>query len=271
MPVIARQIPPMQGMHERDVALAWDTEPLRVVPLPSTLLAPPRSRRESMRSMRVSLTALGLGILVSGLASAEQQDVIAVSALNQDVRVAYDETGQAIMDHIAKAQAAMATSTDFALAEIETGKALALLGSLEHQSPTNRFHDAIAGLLHRHRAKQAKPEDFVPVMGVLNDVEQLDGVEVEDTHAKLERVKGKLEKEPTVDAEADLIDATDDVGYLEIDLPIQETKTRLISARLAESQRDAPNANAALSDALNHTKTWTATVQASLGEIDSTK
>lgn len=222
-----------------------------------------------MRAIGVSLAALGLGILVSGVALAEQQDVIAVSALRQDVRVAYDQTGQAIMDHIAKAQGAMAGSTDFALAQIETGKALALLGSLEHKSPTNRYHDAIAGLLHRHRAKQAKPEDVVAVMGVLDDVKQLDGVEVADTHAKLERVKGKLEKEPTVDAEADVIDATDDVGYLEIDLPIQETKTRLIRARLAESERDAPDANAALSDALDHTKAWTKTVHVSLAETDA--
>lgn len=219
-----------------------------------------------MRSIGLSLAALTLGMLVSSAAVAEQQDVIGVSAMSQEVRVAYDETGQAIMDHIAKAQQAMAGSTDFALAKIETGKALVLLRGLDQTSPTTRYHDAIASLLHRHRAKQAKPEDVVAVMGVLDDVEQLDGVEVADTHTKLERVKGKLEKDPTVDAEADLVDATDDIGYLEIDLPIQETKTRLINARLAEANRDAPNANAALSDALTHTKTWTDKVHIGVAE-----
>lgn len=225
-----------------------------------------------MRSFRISLAAaVGFTALLSaaaGTARAEQQDIIAVSAMSQDVRAYYDKTGQAILGHIANAQKAMATSTDFATAEVETGKALALLDSLDHASPSSRFHAAMAKLLHKHQAKAAKPADVVEVMGVLNDVKQMQGVEVADTHTKLENVKGKLEKEPTVDAAADLIEATDDVGYLEIDLPIQETKARLLRARVAESQKDAANANAALSDAMTHTKDWTAAVHAGAVEAD---
>ena len=217
----------------------------------------------------MAVAAASVCIFSSVAADAEQQTTVAVSAMSQDVRTVYDKTGQEIMDHIANAQKAMATSSDFATAERETGMALALLGTLEHASPTARYHDAMAALLHKHRAKQAKAEDVVPVVGVLNDVKQLDGVAVEDTHTKLERVKGRLEKEQSADAEADLFDATDDVGYLEIDLPIQETKTRLIRARIAESQHDAPNANASLSEAMTHTKTWTTSVHTSLVEADA--
>jgi len=226
-----------------------------------------------MRSIGKAMVAVGAMALVSaaapGLALAEQQTVIGVEAMSQDVRVSYDKTGQAIMDHIAAAQKLMAGTTDFAGAQLETGKALALLRSLEHESPTERFHDEMAKLLHHNRAKKAKAEDFVPVVGVLDDVKQLSGVAVEDTHNKLTKVKGKLQATPTVDAEADLIDATDDIGYLEIDLPVQETKTRLIRAIVAESQKDAPNANASLSEAMKHTKEWTATVHASLVEADA--
>ncbi len=225
-----------------------------------------------MRSIGKAIAAVAAAVLLSGAAPgtalAEQQTIIGVEAMSQDVRVGFDKTGQAIMDHIAAAQKLMAGSTDFVGAQRETAKALALLKSLKHESPTQRFHDEMSKLLHHNRAKKAKAEDYVPVMGVLDDVKQLSGVEVEDTHDKLTKLKGKVQATPTVDAEADLIDATDDIGYLEIDLPIQETETRLVRALIAESQKDAPNANASLSEAMKHTKEWTATVHASLVEDD---
>lgn len=203
------------------------------------------------------------GAALPGVAAAETEDIVAVSAMSQDVRVAYGKTGQAIMDHIAAAQKAMATSSDFATAIRETEHALVLVDSL---SPHQTYRAQLANLLHRHKAKTAKADDMVPVMGVLNDVKSVSGVAVADTHTKLEKVKGKLVAEPVVDAEADIVDASDDVGYLEIDLPLQETKARLIAARFAESRKDAANANAALSDAINKTKDWTAVVEASLTE-----
>jgi hypothetical protein len=223
-----------------------------------------------MRSLGISF-AIALATLAAAPtpAGAETQTVIAVSAMSEELRVAYDQTGEAIVTHIESAQKAMASSTDFAAAQRETGQALTLLRGLNQESPTQRYHDAVARLLHKHRAKKATPPDFVPVVGALDEVKTLQGIEVADTHTKLERVKGKLEKEPTVDASADLIDASDDIGYLEIDLPIQATKERLMRAHLAIAQRDAPNANAALADALSHAKTWTAKLDVEGVEADA--
>jgi len=225
-----------------------------------------------MRSVCIAAcTALAASIGLAPIAAfaKERQEVVAVSAMSQDVRVMTAKTGQEIMDHIAAAQKAMADSTDFTTALHETGKALALLRSVEHASPTARYHDAVGGLLHRHRAKQATGEDYVPVIGVLDDVKQLDGVEVEDVSKKLAGAKGKTETK--IDAEADLIDASDDVGYLEIDLPVQETKTRLLRARTAEWKNDAPAANASLKEAMEHTRIWTAQLHAEAVEADATE
>jgi hypothetical protein len=223
-----------------------------------------------MSPIRIWIAAAGslalLATLLPGVTRAETEDVVAVSAMSQDVRVAYGKTGQAIMDRIAAAQKAMATSSDYATAARETEHALLLLDSL---SPRESYRAALGNLLHRHKAKKAKGDDVVPVMGVLDDVKEVSGVGVADTHTKLEKIKGKLVAEPSVDAEADIVSASEGVGYLEIDLPVQETKARLIAARIAESKRDAANANAALSDAMNKTKDWTALVQASATEAEA--
>lgn len=224
-----------------------------------------------MRSIRFSFAlalAAGLGAL-PGLAVAEKETVIGVAAMSDELRVAYDQTGMAILTHIEAAQKAMASSTDFATAQRETGQALSLLRSLDHASPTQRYHDAVARLLHPKKAKKQTADDLLPVFEALEEVKQLNGVEVTDTHTKLVRVRGKLEKQQQVDADADLVDASDDVGYLEIDLPIQETKTRLVRALMAESNRDAPNANAALKEALDHVKTWTAKLHVEGVEADA--
>lgn len=222
-----------------------------------------------MQPIRIWIAAAGAlalaGTLLPGVTRAETEDVVAVSAMSQDVRVSYGKTGQAIMDHIAAAQKAMATSSDFATAARETEHALLLLDGL---SPRQSYRAALANLLHRHKARKAKGDDVVPVMGVLDDVKEVTGVEVADTHTRLEKLKGKLVAEPSVEAEADIVEASRGVGYLEIDLPVQETKARLVAARLAESKRDAATANAALSDAMNKTKDWTARVQDSVTEAD---
>jgi hypothetical protein len=103
---------------------------------------------------------------------------------------------------------------------------------------------------------------------VLDDVKQVNAVGVENVKTKLERVKGKLETEATPESEADLIDASDDVGYLEIDLPVQKTKTLLLEAREAIMGGDRANANAALADALRNAKTWTASAHMEAVEAD---
>jgi hypothetical protein len=222
-----------------------------------------------MPPIRIWIAAAGalalVGTLLPCVTRAETENVVGVSAMSQDVRVMYGKTGQAVMDHIAAAQTAMATSSDFATAARETDHALLLLNGV---SPHESYRAALGNLLHRHKAKKAQGDDLVPVMGVLNQVKEVSAVGVEDTHAKLEKIKGKLVSEPSVDAEADIVSASEGIGYLEIDLPVQETKARLIAARLAASQRDAANANAALSDAMNKTRDWTAMVQTSVTEAE---
>ena len=191
-----------------------------------------------------------------------------MSALDQDVRLYVAKTGTEVMKHIGAAQKDTATTTDLAAAQRETGKALALLRGVEKASPTQRLHAAIADLLHRTRTKKAKPEDMMEVFGVLNEVTEVRGIGVADTKTALDRAKGKLEKGATVEAEADLIEADQSVGYLELDLPVQETEARLHRALVALAEGDKGTANGALADALTHTRTWTAMAQGTAVEAD---
>lgn len=226
-----------------------------------------------MRRIGNRLAALGAIAMTTALLpftahAAEEQVAIETSVMTQDVSVYVAKTGGEVMQHIQNAQKLAATTTDLSGAERETGKALALVHSVEHVSPTNRLRQAIAGLLHRHRTGKAKSDDVLPVMGVLNEVTQVQGVDVADVKTALERAKGHLAQGAQVEAEADLEEAYNGVGYLEIDLPIQATRARLVAARVALSQGDKANANAALSDAINHTKTWTAMAQSAAEEAD---
>ncbi len=216
-----------------------------------------------MRSIWIGFAAAGLAALVSTAPAGakETQDIIAMSAMSQDVRVYVAKTGGEVVSHIEKAQKLAATSTDFTAAAVEVSKALTLLESVAATSPHQSFKQKVGDLLHRHRAKKAKPEDMIPVEGVLNDIKQVNGAEVADVSTKLERVKGKLEDVSTVDSEADLMDASESIGYLEIDLPVQATKTRLMRAHIALLSKDGAEANGALTEALESTKKWTAMAQ----------
>jgi hypothetical protein len=226
-----------------------------------------------MRSIGSRLAALAtIGLVASvlpraGLA-AQEMVVTDVDALSQDVRVYVAKTGGEVMKHIQEAQRLTATTTDLTGAYREAGKALALVHSVEQASPTHKLHHAIGELLHKHRTGTAKPDDYLPVMGVLNDVKEIQGVDVAAVKTSLERAKGKLQSGAKVEAEADLVDAYEGVGYLEFDLPVKATEARLVAARIALLQNDKNNANAALSDAINNTKTWTAMAQGEAVEAD---
>jgi hypothetical protein len=219
-----------------------------------------------MRSIRIGFAVAGLAALVSSapVGAKETQDIIAMSAMSQDVKEYTFKTGAEIATNIEIAQKAMATTTnDFHVALVAVTKAILLVNSVQQASPTENFRQKLGDLFHRHRVKKAKSTDVIPVEGVLDDIKQVNAAGVENVDTKLERVKGKLEQVSTPESEADLIDVSDDVGYLEIDLPVQQTKTLLMEARAAIQNQDAANANAALSDALTHTKKWSATAHAS--------
>jgi hypothetical protein len=228
-----------------------------------------------MRSIGIRLGVAGTIALAAAwlpqlAIAAQEQTVVDMDAVSQDVRTYVAKVGGEVMQHIQAAQKLTATSTDLSGAELETGKALALLESIHHVNPKQRLRQAIGDVLHRHRSGKAKPkaDDLVPVFGVLNEVSQVQGVDVADVKTSLEKAKGKLQSGSTVEAEADLVEAYNGVGYLEIDLPLKKTEERLVAARLALSQGDKANANAALSDAITHTKTWTAMAQSTAVEAD---
>lgn len=213
--------------------------------------------------------ALAAAVAPWSAKAAEEQEIIEMSKMSQDVKVYVSKTGEQVVDHIEKAQKLMAGTIDFDGARRETGKAMKLLKTVEHVSPTARFHALMADLLHKHKTKKAKPEDLLPVMAVLDDIKQVNGAAVVDVQTKLEKVKGKLQAEPTAETEADLIAADESIGYLEIDLPVQATEGYLAQALMNESMRDAANANANLTAALEHTKKWTAKAEVKGVEADA--
>ena len=212
----------------------------------------------------VAVAALGALALLAGAvpraASAAQEVVFAdTDTLTAEQKVFVSKKGGEVVSHIEAAQKLIATS-DRVGAQRETGKALAILGSINHVSVATRIHDAIDELLHKTHAKTAKQSDLLPVIGVLDEAKDVKGIGVEEARVSLNRAKEKLGKGATVEAEADIEEASMTVGYLQIDLPIHETRVRLERAMyyLTQNPPNMPNASAALNDALKHSKEFVA-------------
>jgi len=208
-----------------------------------------------------ALAALSLfGAASPRAASAAQEMMFAdTNTLTAEQKVFVSKRGSEVVSHIESALKLTKTS-DRSGAQRETGKALAILGSINHVSVATRIHDAIDELLHKTHAKTAKSSDLLPVIGVLDEAKDVKGIGVEEARVSLNRAKDKLDKGATVEAEADIEEASLTLGYLQIDLPIHETKVRLERAmyNLTQNPPNMPNANAALNDALKHAKTFTA-------------
>ena len=217
-----------------------------------------------MRRVEFAVAGLGaLALVVAVLprgASAAQEMVFAdTDTLTAEQKVFVSKKGAEVTRHIESAIKLTQTSDRVAV-QRETGKALAILGSINHVSVATRIHDAIDDLLHKTHAKTAKPDDLLPVIGVLDEAKDVKGLGVEEARVSLNRAKDKLGKGATVEAEADIEEASMTVGYLQIDLPIHETKVRLERAMyyLTQNPPNMPNAKAALNDALKHAKVFTA-------------
>ena len=186
-----------------------------------------------MRRIRLTFTALSAIALVAGISphaasAAEEIAVVASDVLTADQKVFISKKGAEVVEHIGAAKKLAAGTSGAANAQREAGKALAILRGIEKVSPATRIHDAIDALLHKTHGKKAKPEDLLPVIGVLDEVGEVKGLGVEEARVSLNKAKDKLGKGMTVEAEADIIEASATVGYLEIDLPIHETKVRLM-------------------------------------------
>jgi len=218
-----------------------------------------------MRRIEFAFAALGAVALVAGAApraaSAAQETVLVeTNTLTAEQKVFVSKQGGEVATHIENARKATGATTDRVAARLEVGKALAILGGIDHVSPATRIHAEIDKLLHKTQAKKAKASDLLPVMGVLDEAKDVQGLGVEEARVSLGRAKQKLAKGATVEAEADIIEASEAVSYLQIDLPIHATRERLERAMyfLTQNPPDMPNANAALQDALRHTKEFTA-------------
>ncbi len=232
-----------------------------------------------MRRIRLAFSTLGAIALVAGVVAsqaataAQVTAIVGMDVLTADQKVTINAKGKEVVDHITAAQKeASGAGTGAAIAaQREAGKALAILRGVENVSPAARIHDAFEDLMHKSHGKKAKPEDLLPVINVMDEVGEVKGLGIEQARVSIGKAKENLAKGMTTEAEADIIEADSTVGYLEIDLPIHETKVRLMRAisDLARTQPEMANAKAALVDALKHAKTFTAIASGVAVEADA--
>lgn len=215
-----------------------------------------------MHRSLIAIAALGaLTLVAPGAArAAETVEVVGIEALTEGQRSYISKTGAEVVRHIQAAQK-LASTSDAAGAQRETGKALNLMKGVEGMSPSERIKDAIAGVIHKIHHKTAKPDDLMPVETDVASVTQIEGLGVAETKTRLASARQHLAKGSYPEAEAELVVASESVNMLKIDLPIHETEVRLMRAIVflsASPNPDLPNAKAALDDAYDHAKEFTA-------------
>src|SRR5262249_55497927 len=150
------------------VALTMALSALRSSPTDGT-----HERNRPMPRIQFSAAfgVLALFAVASPRAASAAQEMVFVDTdtLTAEQKVFVSKKGGEVVSHIEAALKLTKGTTDATAARLETGKALAILGSINHVSIATRIHDAIDDLLHKTHAKTAKSSDLLPVIGVLDE------------------------------------------------------------------------------------------------------
>ncbi len=209
------------------------------------------SRSPKLFHAFIPLAAAALLVLSISAGAAEEDDLVAIDQLTDAQITVVSKTGTDVVARIDKARKLIADK-NWAAARFEVGKARSELGKVRNVSPSARIHDKIEAALHslRTSGKQQAQQQLLPIYQEL-DVQQ-EVLAVADTRRYVDQAKAKLTAGSELEAEDALIEASASIEYFAIDLPVQETYSRLTSALIALQSKDLAEADTQLREAQKH-------------------
>jgi len=209
-------------------------------------------RSLSFPALRAGLFSLAVvGLLVVGAPGQAEEEVafMSMGELTHEHREMVSTSGAEVLTLIASAHEKI-NAYKWSRATRDVGKARAILLKVRELSPAVRMKDQLSSAQQKAQASKATGDDLLPVYAELDALKyQEEDVAV---RAHLDRAKGHLAKGAQVEAAEELHGAAWAIHYLEIDLPIQETLSRLDRALLLLHRKDRIGARAALRDAERH-------------------
>lgn len=211
----------------------------------------------------IPLAAIALLALSTGAGAAEEDDLVAIDKLTSEQITVVSKTGTDVVARIDKARKLIADA-NWTAARFEVGKARSELGKVREVSPSARIHDRIEAALHalRTSGKQQAQQQLLPIYQELDAQQEV--LAVADTRTYVDKAKAKLAAGSQQEAEDALIEASASVDYFAIDLPVQETYSRLTSALIALRSKDLAQADSQLREAQRHIEIVVAAASESL-------
>ena len=181
---------------------------------------------------------------------AEEADVVSYSVFSRTFPSQHSvvsQAGEIVLSSIDDARAELAANR-FSRARRDIGRGIKGLRLIRDASPSLRLEGGISELRDRLvRDEGGNPDDLVPVFSVLEEYGRI--TEATDVQVALENAKGKLGAGQVDEAVEQLSVAQAKITYVEIDLPVKETLTKLEHAQAQLRQKDKLAADAALKGA----------------------
>lgn len=192
-----------------------------------------------------------LAVPVSALGE-ETDEFMSMDTLKQEDRTTISRSGTEIIQQIEAARGDIAAKR-WVSARRNVSHARAIVSSLRSVSPAVSIQDKIARFF---QDGSNDPDSLLPIYTELDGISDTDVVA--DVRANLDKAKQHLAAGDREAAGAELIEASSRVSYLEVDLPIESTYSRLNRAFMQLWSRDKPSADATLREALDHVRTFVA-------------
>lgn len=212
-----------------------------------------------------SVLALVLGLSASALA--EEDEVLSADALSTEHLTFISQSGTEIVAHLDKARADL-DRNDWTRAHWETGKARAILGRVREKSPSLRIQDRIAAALKELRSvAKPKRETLLPIYAELDAAQST--MDVADVRTFVDKAGAGADRGEVETVEDNLLEASTRVRFLEIDLPIEETYSRLTRALIELRNKDLLAAKATLREAQQHIQSFVQIASRSMEEDTS--
>jgi len=216
------------------------------------------------------VSGLLVGAPALALEEVETEDFLDMNSVGRVQIQAVSREGTEILARIAAARAAI-KANKLHKARFEAAKARTLLQDVRYKSPAVRLQDKIERVLGLARGGKATKNDLQPIFAELDAVKNVE--ELADVREQVEVARGHIVKGSQDEAAEALVLATSHISFLEIDLPIQETLSRVNRAVFQLRHQNPLAASASLGEAASHVETFVAIASRSsieeMGEVGS--
>jgi len=219
------------------------------------------------RSLVCALSIL-LSTLVSAASAIEEEatDFLSLDTLSTEQLDFVSKSGAEIVAQVEKARAEL-EKLNWMAARWNTAKARSILADVREKSPSLRIQDRIAAALKFLKGGgEPKAETLLPIYAEIDaakDVEAFADVRARVDQARTRIAAGQLDEAADI-----LVEASSVVRYTEIDLPIEETYSRLTRAMVQLDRRDMASARQTLREAGEQIQTFTTVAMSGMAETE---